>query len=133
MNKKDTVEKWFIFANNDLKVAEFLLDMKPLPIEIICYHCNQSAKKYLKGYIEINEGNALMNIKLTELNKLCCDYNEEFNQLKSDCEALEIYDEYSTCPMNINIEQYDNMKQALVSAHNIEMFINKIFESKIVK
>jgi len=35
----------------DLNTAEYLKNMKPLPIEIICYHCQQSAEKYLKGYL----------------------------------------------------------------------------------
>jgi len=29
----------------DLKTAEYLKEMKPLPIEIICYHSQQSAEK----------------------------------------------------------------------------------------
>ena len=54
MNNRDIAQEWFMFATNDLKSAEFLLNMKPLPLEIICYHCQQSAEKYLKGYIALN-------------------------------------------------------------------------------
>jgi len=35
----------------DLGTAEYLQNMSPLPLEIICYHCQQSAEKYLKGYL----------------------------------------------------------------------------------
>ena len=51
MNNKDIAGEWFMFANNDLNSAEFLLNMKPLPLEIICYHCQQSAKNILKDIL----------------------------------------------------------------------------------
>jgi HEPN domain-containing protein len=28
--------------------------MHPTPVEVICYHCQQSAEKYLKGYIVLH-------------------------------------------------------------------------------
>ncbi|MBM3713308.1 MAG: HEPN domain-containing protein [Actinobacteria bacterium] len=47
----EEAQKWQKLADMDLKTAEYLKNMKPLPIEIICYHCQQSAEKYLKGYL----------------------------------------------------------------------------------
>lgn len=52
MNNREVASEWFEFAKRDLKSAEFLIDMHPRPIEIICYHCQQCAEKYLKGYID---------------------------------------------------------------------------------
>ena len=37
--------EWFEFAKRDLESAKFLINMHPVPIEIICYHCEQSAEK----------------------------------------------------------------------------------------
>ena len=45
------VAEWFEFADMDLASAEYLCGMRPQPLEIICYHCQQSAEKYLKGYL----------------------------------------------------------------------------------
>jgi HEPN domain-containing protein len=56
MNNKDIANEWFAFADNDLKSAKFLLRMHPTPLEIICYLCQQSAEKYLKGFIAMNGG-----------------------------------------------------------------------------
>ncbi|WP_282433370.1 HEPN domain-containing protein [Desulfosporosinus sp. FKA] len=42
-------------AETGLQSALFLLNMHPAPLEIICYHCQQSAEKYLKGYIALND------------------------------------------------------------------------------
>lgn len=42
-------KEWQRLADMDLKTVVYPKKMKPLPIEIICYHCQQSAEKYLKG------------------------------------------------------------------------------------
>lgn len=55
MDNMQIANEWFEFAELDLKTAIYLLDMKPKPNEIICYHCQQSAEKFLKGYL-VSEG-----------------------------------------------------------------------------
>lgn len=45
------VAEWYKFADMDISSAEYLLPMHPRPLEVICYHCQQSAEKYLKGYL----------------------------------------------------------------------------------
>ncbi len=47
-------QEWIRFAEMDLGSAEYLLNMHPTPVEVICYHCQQSAEKYLKGYIVLH-------------------------------------------------------------------------------
>lgn len=91
MNNKDIAKEWFDFAENDLKSAKFLLQMNPIPIEIICYHCQQSAEKYLKGYIALNGGSIIKTHDLTLLNKLCVKYDNDFRQIEDDCIELVDY------------------------------------------
>jgi len=43
MDNKDIAHEWFTFAKLDLDSAKFLVNMSPLPVEVICYHCQQSA------------------------------------------------------------------------------------------
>jgi hypothetical protein len=51
MDNKKFSKEWFLIADADLGSAGFLQNMKPIPIEIICYHCQQSAEKFLKGFL----------------------------------------------------------------------------------
>jgi HEPN domain-containing protein len=51
MNKYDAAREWFSRAKDDLESAEYLLGKYPVPIEIICFHCQQSAEKLLKGLL----------------------------------------------------------------------------------
>jgi HEPN domain-containing protein len=49
MDYKTVSEEWFQYADSDFEAAKFLQSMRPVPLEIICYHCQQSGEKYLKG------------------------------------------------------------------------------------
>lgn len=43
-------KRWLDFAGNDLAVAKHLMKtLHPAPLEIICYHCQQSAEKSIKA------------------------------------------------------------------------------------
>lgn len=49
------IKRWLNFAENDLAVAKHLFEtFHPKPLEIICYHCQQSAEKAIKAvYISL--------------------------------------------------------------------------------
>ena len=53
MDEKEISKEWFEIGDSDLASAEFLLKMHPVPNEIICYHCQQAAEKYLKGFLAL--------------------------------------------------------------------------------
>ncbi len=74
MDNKDIAKEWFKVAEADLSSAEFLQSMRPVPIEIICYHCQQSVEKYLKGFLAL-KGEEIKRIHdLVRLNKMCQKY-----------------------------------------------------------
>jgi HEPN domain-containing protein len=46
MSVRKLADEWLQFAYMDIDSAQFLYDNKhPRPLEIICYHCQQSAEK----------------------------------------------------------------------------------------
>ena len=52
MAEEEFVAEWFRYAFMDFDNAKFLFENRyPPPLEIICYHCQQSAEKYLKGIL----------------------------------------------------------------------------------
>ncbi|QNO15339.1 HEPN domain-containing protein [Alkalicella caledoniensis] len=46
MDNLTSAKEWLRLAKMDLMSAEYLLKKNPVPIEVICYHCQQSAEKY---------------------------------------------------------------------------------------
>lgn len=124
MDNKQISLEWFEMAEYDLKTALFLLDMKPIPTEIICYHCQQSAEKYLKGFIALNGEEILKTHDLTTLNKKCCSYDKEFNALEEACINLTDYGVQVRYPFHVDIEEMD-MKLAIENAKKIKEFTLK--------
>jgi len=49
------VKQWIDYAAQDLGVARHLFEnYHPKPLEIVCYHCQQSAEKAIKAVIVSN-------------------------------------------------------------------------------
>ena len=55
MNKNEVIDdlitKWINIADRDLLAAEQGLKVYPVLAEIVCFHCQQAAEKYLKAYL----------------------------------------------------------------------------------
>ncbi|UTC76000.1 HEPN domain-containing protein [Treponema sp. OMZ 792] len=51
-NPSEISKEWYSYAERDLITANHLVKtLHPVPLEIVCYHCQQSSEKFLKGYI----------------------------------------------------------------------------------
>ncbi|MBC8185235.1 hypothetical protein H8E88_29430 [candidate division KSB1 bacterium] len=46
MDNQTISKEWFDIAAVGLSSVKYLQNMHPIPIEIICYHCQQSSEKY---------------------------------------------------------------------------------------
>jgi HEPN domain-containing protein len=99
-----------------------LLQMYPIPLEIICYHCQQSAEKYLKGYSALNGGEIVKTHDLTILNKICIGYDQEFQLIRDDCVELVDYGVQVRYPVETELEEHD-MNKEIESAETIQKFI----------
>lgn len=51
MQLEELVLEWMQKAEQDVKAARFLLDMRPQPIEVIGFHAQQAAEKSLKAIL----------------------------------------------------------------------------------
>lgn len=50
MDKTELINEWITKAENDLLNVENNLNSKSIPLDTVCYHCQQAAEKYLKAY-----------------------------------------------------------------------------------
>ncbi|HHY13741.1 MAG TPA: HEPN domain-containing protein [Thermoanaerobacterales bacterium] len=124
MDNRAIADEWFAFAECDLKSARFLQDMNPQPLEIICYHCQQSAEKYLKGYIALNGGRLIKTHDLTLLNRICKKYDSDFKEIEDDAIELVDYGVQARYPFTMEIEVHD-MRKAAESAERIRDFVER--------
>jgi HEPN domain-containing protein len=119
---KAFIYEWFLYGDRDLAVAEHSLSLNPQPYEIICYLCQQSAEKYLKGYL-VYKG-IIEPPKIHNLDSLCdmCEvYNDGFETLQNPCSVLTDYGVQPRYPHEMFIEEH-HMKKALEYARLIKGF-----------
>jgi HEPN domain-containing protein len=69
-NQHDLALGWFKKAASDLNTAEVIL-ASPGPYDTVCFHAQQSAEKYLKGFLMWNGQFVPRTHDLLELNQLC--------------------------------------------------------------
>ena len=113
------VAEWFKYANMDFLSAEHLLTLHKLPLEIICFHCQQAAEKYLKGYLVFK--NTVEPPKTHDLVLLrieCMETDIRFESISRACEVLTRYGVQSRYPNEMEITKND-MQKALEYAKQI--------------
>jgi HEPN domain-containing protein len=122
MDKLDYALEWLNFAEMDLSSAEFLLGKRPIPIEIICYLCQQSTEKSLKGFLISKRAQPPKTHDLVELCKLCSPFITDMSSILNKCLSLNPYGVQPRYPREISITEQD-MKQAIENAKTIKDFI----------
>jgi len=129
MNKQDLNNEWFEMAKTDLDAAEYLLNMRPVPIEIICYHCEQSAEKMLKGVLVLHNIEPPKTHDLLQLCKQCCEIDKEYEQFSDSCIELTPYGVQVRYPSGMELDETD-MRCALQEARKIYEIVTTMCTSQ---
>ena len=88
----NTQEDWRILAERDISVADHLaLTMVPAPTEIISFHCQQAAEKYLKGALVIFGEEPPYTHDLDILCSLLIKHSSSFNGISSLCTIINYF------------------------------------------
>ena len=119
MHEEDANE-WLRFANMDLDTAKHLFaTMHPKPYEIICYHCHQSAEKFLKALLVLSKKEVIKIHDLIVLaKKLDSSYNPTDDILRY-CAILTPYGVSIRYPQEMPVSEED-VKIALDYAEKIK-------------
>lgn len=122
--------EWLDLAEMDLDVAEFLLAMRPIPVEIICYHCEQAAEKLLKGALVQFGVEPPKTHDLLQLCRLCMEKDSQFEQLTDACVELTPYGVQVRYPSNLELDESD-VRCALRECRKIHEFVQQKLELEI--
>jgi HEPN domain-containing protein len=132
MDNRLLAQEWQKIAEMDLLSAEHLLTMHPIPIEVICYHCQQSAEKNLKAYLVLHNQNPPKTHDLDELCKLCQKFSDTFKTIADICSDLTTYSVQPRYPMKFILEEQD-MRKAMKNAKEIRDFILRLAPEMMAK
>ena len=126
---KELVAEWLRFADMDLSIAKNSLEtMHPAPLEIICYHCQQSAEKFLKGTIIAFEVEAEKTHDLSKLTGTLQKHTEVPEEIADFAERLTMYGVRTRYPNEISVDE-SQTKTAITHAEKIKQWS----ESEIAK
>lgn len=72
MHNFEDAKKWINIAERDYAVSITLNELhRPLPVEVICFHCQQSVEKSLKAILAYNNADIPKTHDIRLLNLLC--------------------------------------------------------------
>lgn len=122
-------KEWLEFAAMDLDSAQFLLGMRPAPVEIICYHCEQAAEKLLKAVLVAADVEPPKIHDLIQLCKKCAELDEEYEALADACIELSPYGVQVRYPSNLDLNE-DDMQCALNMCRRIDAAVHEKLTEK---
>jgi HEPN domain-containing protein len=128
MGENELLQQWLDKANDDLRAAEYLSTMHhPTPDEIICYHCQQSAEKYLKGFLFLHDIEPPKTHDLNELLNMCVNLHNSLSVLLPNLSILKTYAVMPRYPNELGITGED-MKSAIRCAKEVQKFVVNVID-----
>ena len=121
----NTPRDWRLLAERDLTVADYLAaNMRPLPTEIIAFHCQQAVEKYLKGVLVIlgEEPPYIHNV-----DKLCImveKHRPSFVSISSLCSIITHFSVQPRYDLGLSLSEAD-MQLVLAHTKTIREFLQK--------
>ncbi|GHV45925.1 hypothetical protein AGMMS49546_32970 [Spirochaetia bacterium] len=121
----NSVEDWRLLAERDLSVAEYLAaNMVPTPTQIIAYHCQQAAEKYLKGALVVLEEEPPYIHDLDELCAIAERRRPAFVAISSSCTIITQFSTEPRYDRGLDVSEAD-MRLVLEHTHTIKDFLAK--------
>ncbi len=124
LDRISIAREWFEYASRDISAAEFLMRMTPVPIEIICYHCQQSAEKSLKAFLAYNSEVIPRVHDLTFLLEKCAAIDKSLKDLHDEALDLSDYSVVVRYPFAIDLN-IEDARKAIKDAQKIKSTIGE--------
>ncbi|MCL1946387.1 MAG: HEPN domain-containing protein [Chitinivibrionia bacterium] len=122
LSKDEELRQWFSISAKDLWIAEHLYTtLHPTPDEMICFLCQQSVEKSLKGFLCFNDIEFDRTHDLPQLLAKCIALNSDFKDYAKHCAFLSKYAVMPRYPNDLQIND-DEVNVAIRFAEKIKDF-----------
>jgi HEPN domain-containing protein len=122
-DKQITVVRWLKKAAGDLLTAKTMVDMEAAPTDVVCFHCQQSAEKYLKAFLVNVDQDFPKTHDLQRLLALCQAHEPEFGSMEPAAVALTDYAVETRYPDDWREIPMTEAHEAIVLADQIKAFV----------
>jgi len=131
-DKINAVNAWLKKAENDLRTAEYIMTMDDPPYDTVCFHAQQCAEKYIKGFLTFHEIDFPKTHSIEDLVLLCEDIVPSLESEIGDVEVLSIYAVETRYPSEMDYEiPKEKASEAIEFAKKVKSIIKKHVEGKI--
>jgi HEPN domain-containing protein len=131
-DKINTVKAWFKKAENDLRTAEHTMTMVEPPYDTVCFHSQQCAEKYMKGFLIFHEVDFPKTHSIEDLVLLCKDIAPSLESEIGDIEVLSIYAVETRYPSEMYYEiPEEKAREAIEFAKKVKSVVLKYLKGKI--
>ena len=107
MRLESLVAEWLELGRQDLASAEFLLSMRPMPLEVIGFHCQQAVEKHLKAFLVQQGIEPDRTHDLLFLLQSCLSIDPSLEDLKETCAKLTDFAVRSRYPLRRKLDEVD--------------------------
>ncbi|MEA1962738.1 MAG: HEPN domain-containing protein [Patescibacteria group bacterium] len=121
-NVSKLTKEWIIKSQNDFKSAQILYKENG-PTDSLCFHCQQSVEKILKGFLVFNKKEFPKIHDSIHLLNLCKKIDKNFKILESQVSFLNRYYIESRYPPEITVYSKVECKEAIECAKRITQFV----------
>jgi HEPN domain-containing protein len=122
---KEILALWQIKAEHDLKIACKEIKVANPLTDIICFHAQQTAEKYLKMYLVSKGTEPLKTHSIKDLLNKCQDYSKNFEILKKVVFLTE-YAVEARYPDDFYMPSINEAKEAIAAAKKVKELVIKL-------
>ena len=128
INHEQWVASWIRKAETDLKAAERLCSFPDILTDVVCFHCQQSVEKALKGFL-ISKGIEIGKTHdLVLLIEECLEWEPSFQTYLTECSILTSYAVEVRYPSPGDTYNEEDARKALESAQKILIRVKNILQ-----
>ncbi len=122
--KSNLPDAWFAKAEADLQAAELLLNAANPLLDIVCYHAQQCAEKYLKGYLIVRSVQFKFVHELAYLTRLCIEQEPKFSEIIDIASELQDYATGVRYPDDdLDEPSFQEAQRAVTCAKEVRAFV----------
>jgi HEPN domain-containing protein len=125
MNDPNSPAAWVEFAEEDLRTARIALEASPPLVRSACFHVQQCAEKYLKGYL-VSKGSTFP--KTHDLGLLlhrCAAHDNSMQEIAALCDLLNEFIESGRYPAkDVAKPSLDDARHGLNAAIQVAQFVS---------
>lgn len=127
MSKDETIERltgqWIKVAEKDLLAAKQGLEAEAVITDIICFHCQQAAEKFLKAFLVKSQIEFTKTHNIMVLVNLCSEIDKSFKDELSEADSLTDYAVEIRYPGDWYEPTIEETKQAYEVALKVKEFV----------